>query len=84
MTIPDKYEFTKVYSGTAEELKKEVAVFTLENIRKYPEYQLKWDDFYSMWLRFGPEAARTILIPYIWDGRFPAPKEAICERRTKR
>ena len=78
MTIADQYTFEKVYEGTADDLKEELAVFTLENIRNYPEYKSKWDDFYSMWLRFGPEAARTILIPYIWDGRLPAPKEAVC------
>ena len=78
MAIADTYTFEKVYKGTVDDLKEELAVFTLENIRKYPEYKLKWDDFYSMWLRFGPEAARTILIPYIWDGRLPSPKEARC------
>jgi len=73
--IADTYTIDKVYEGTADELQEELRVLTLENIRKYPEYQLKLDDFYSMWLRFGPDAARTILIPYIWDGRLPSPKE---------
>ena len=61
---------------TVEEVKAEVQLLTLENIRKYPCSRSRMDDFYSMWLRFGPDAARTQLIPYIWDGRIPSPKEA--------
>ena len=75
MVIHDKYTFNKVYEGSVEELQEELSDITLENIRKYEVYESKLDDFYSMWLRFGPEAARTILIPYIWDGRLPSPKE---------
>ena len=74
--IQDKYEFDKVYSGSVSDLQEELKAITIENIKKYPPYRTKWDDFYSMWQRFGPESARTILIPYIWDGRFPAPSEA--------
>ena len=74
--IQDKYEFDKVYSGSVTDLQEELKTITIENIKKYPSYRTKWDDFYSMWQRFGPESARTILIPYIWDGRFPAPSEA--------
>ena len=66
----------KVYTGTVEELKDELSVITIENMKQYVSYKKKWDEFYSMWLRFGPEAARTILIPYIWDGSLPSPKEA--------
>ena len=73
--IQDTYNIKKVYSGTVEELQEELSALTLNNIKKYRPYKNKWDDFYSMWLRFGPEAARTILIPYIWDGRFPSPSE---------
>ena len=75
--IPDTYNIKKVYSGTVEQLQEELSVLTLNNIKKYTPYKRKWDDFYSMWLRFGPDAARTILIPYIWDGRYPSPKEAL-------
>ena len=71
--IPDQYTFDKVYEGTVEELKEELSHITIENIKSYVGYKKKWDDFYSMWQRFGPDAARTILIPYIWDGRFQAP-----------
>ena len=73
--IPDSYTFEKKYSGTVEELQQELSVLSLNNIKKYRAYKSKWDDFYSMWLRFGPEAARTILIPYVWDGRLPSPKQ---------
>ena len=73
--IPDTYTFEKKYSGSVEELQEELSVLNLNNIKKYLAYKEKWDDFYSMWLRFGPEAARTILIPYVWDGRLPSPKE---------
>ena len=66
----------KAYEGTIDELKEELSALTLENIKGYLSYRKQWDDFYSMWLRFGPDAARTILIPYIWDGRAPSPKEA--------
>ena len=73
--IKSEYNLKKVYKGTVEELQEELSVITLENIKSYRPYKLRWDDFYSMWLRFGPEAARTVLIPYIWDGRIPSPKE---------
>ena len=75
--IQPTYTFNKVYKGTVDDLKQELSVLDLENIKRYLPYRARWDDFYSMWLRFGPEAARTILIPYIWDGRIPSPKEAL-------
>ena len=80
--ITKEYNFNKVYEGTVDELKEELSVLTIENIKQYLPYKLRWDDFYSMWLRFGPEAARTILIPYIWEGKLPSPKEA--RRGTRR
>ena len=64
------------YKGTVEDLKEELSVLTLENIKKYKGLKPKWDDFYEVWLRFGPEAARTVLIPAIWSGELPSPKEA--------
>ena len=62
---------------TVEELQEELQLLTLENIRKYPEYKSRWDDFYSMWQQHGPDAARTNLIPYIWDWRLPRPSEVV-------
>ena len=73
--IPNTYNFKKVYSGTVDELKEELSALTLENVKSYLPYKKKWEDFYSMWQRFGPDAARTILIPYVWTGEFPSPKE---------
>mgnify|MGYP000297423536 CR=1 FL=1 len=72
--MPPK-ELDKVYSGTVDSLIEELSVITLENIKQYTEYHPQWDDFYSMWLRFGPEAARTIMITPVWDGTIPSPKE---------
>tara|TARA_R110002012_G_scaffold123158_1_gene273474 strand:+ start:676 stop:927 length:252 start_codon:yes stop_codon:yes gene_type:complete len=80
MTIQTKYNLKKVYKGTVEDLKKELSVLTLENIKRYPGLKPVWDDFYEMWLRFGPDSARTILIPAIWKGEVPSPLEAKGER----
>lgn len=74
--IHTKYDLPKVYEGTVEDLKEELSVLTLENIKQYTGLKSKWDDFYEVWLRFGPEAARTILIPYVWTGKLPSPKVA--------
>lgn len=63
------------FGMTVEEVKAEVQLLDLNNIRKYPCSRSKTDDFYSMWQKFGPDAARTAMIPYIWDGRFPRPSE---------
>ena len=79
--IQDQYTFDKKYSGSVEKLQEELSVLTLNNIKDYPEYKSKWDDFYSMWLRFGPEAARTILIPAVWEGKIPAPSETANGRK---
>ena len=74
--IQQQYNLKKVYKGTVEDLQTELSVLTLENIKRYPGLKSKWDDFYEVWLRFGPDAARTILLPYIWDGRLPSVAEA--------
>ena len=76
-----KYNLEKVYKGTIEQLQEELRVLTLENIKKYPGLKPQWDDFYEMWLRFGPDAARTQLIPYIWSGTLPSVPEAARGRR---
>ena len=74
--IQQQYNLKKVYNGTVEDLQAELSVLTLENIKRFPGLKPKWDDFYEVWLRFGPDAARTILLPYIWDGRLPSIAEA--------
>ena len=60
---------------TVEEVKSEVQLLNLENIRKFPCTRSSCEDFYTMWQRFGPEAARTIMIPPIWEGTSPRPSE---------
>ena len=60
---------------TVEDVQKEVLLLNLENIRKYPCSRSKIEDFYNMWSRFGPDAARTIMIPPIWEGECPLPSE---------
>ena len=60
---------------TVEQVKAEVQLLTLENIRKFPCSRTKREDFYTMWQRFGPEAARTIMIPAVWHGECPVPSE---------
>ena len=66
---------------TVQELVSELEGVTLENIKKHKEYKRKWDDFYTMWQRFGPQSARTILIPYIWNGEMPRPSETSYGKR---
>jgi len=60
---------------TVEELKEEVMLLSLENIRHYPTSRSRRDDFYSMWQRFGPQSARDIMMPSIWEGEDPLPSE---------
>lgn len=60
---------------TPTEVKAEVALLTLENIRHYPCTPSQLDDFYSLHNRFGPEAARTFMIPAIYNGSIPRPSE---------
>jgi hypothetical protein len=60
---------------TVDDVKAEVLLLTLDNIRKFDCGRSKTDDFYSMWGRFGPEAARTAMIPYIWEGKCSRPSE---------
>ena len=62
---------------TVEELKAEVALFTLSNIRKFPcSWTLK-DDFYSLWNRFGPDCARLYMMPAVWNGKIPVPSTVL-------
>lgn len=60
---------------TVEDVQKEVLILNLENIRKYPCSRSKIEDFYTMWQRFGPTAARTIMIPDIFYSKLPLPSE---------
>ena len=60
---------------TVEEVKQEVQLLNLENIRHYPCTRSLQEDFYSLFNRFGPDAARTIMIPPLWRGEIPKPSE---------
>ena len=66
---------------TVEEVKQEVALLTIENIRHFPCGVSLKDDFYSMHNRFGAEAARTIMIPAIWNNKIPRPSEVFGAKR---
>ena len=50
---------------TVEQVKAEVQLLTLDNIRSFPCGRSKTEDFYTMWQRFGPQAARDIMIRYL-------------------
>ena len=60
---------------TVDEVKAEVLLLNLDNIRNFDCSRSKIDDFYSMWGRFGPEAARIAMIPYIWESKCSRPSE---------
>ena len=60
---------------TVQEVTAEVQLLTLENIRSFPCGRSRTEDFYNMWQKFGPEAARTNMIPAIWNGEVPRPSE---------
>ncbi len=63
------------YNITASQVQEEVLLLTLENIKTFPCTLSHIDQFYSMWQRFGPQAARTALIPAVWQGEVPLPSE---------
>tara|TARA_B100000073_G_scaffold284895_1_gene246265 strand:- start:1058 stop:1300 length:243 start_codon:yes stop_codon:yes gene_type:complete len=72
---PEEVQEKNFYNLTVDEIKHEVSLLTVENIRKYPCGRPQVEDFYNMWQRFGPQAARDIMIPYVWYGNGPKPSE---------
>ena len=66
---------------TVEEVQQEVQLLTIENIRHFPCGASLKDDFYSMHNRFGVEAARTIMIPAVWNNKIPRPSEVLSAKR---
>ena len=62
-------------SITVEQVKAEVMLLDVDNIQKFPVKEGKREDFRNLWLRFGPQAARDIMIPTIWKGECPLPSE---------
>ena len=67
---------------TVEQVRKEVMLLNVDNIQKFPTTQGKREDFRNLWLRFGPQAGRDIMIPPIWNGECPKPSEFFNETLT--
>ena len=68
-------DFVNAYNLTVEQVKEETNYLTLENIRHFPCSPSVRDNFYSMWQRFGPDSARTMMILYVWQGKVPLPSQ---------
>ena len=66
---------------TVAEVQQEVQLLNLDNIRKFPTTRSKVEDFYAMWSHFGPEAARTIMIPRLV--RYPVLRSSSMDDNTK-
>ena len=62
---------------TVDQVKQEVALLNLANIRDLGASRTLTEDFYTMWSKFGPEAARTLMIPAVWNGNCPLPSEVL-------
>lgn len=62
-------------SITVEQVKAEVMLLDVDNIQHFPVKESKKEDFRNLWLRFGPQAGRDIMIPSIWNGECPLPSE---------
>ena len=60
---------------SVEQVKAEVMLLDVDNIQKFPCKEGKREDFRNLWLRFGPQAARDIMIPDIWYEKCPLPSE---------
>ena len=60
---------------TVEQVQAEVMLLDVDNIQKFPCKEGKREDFRNLWLRFGPQAARDIMIPPIWNNEVPLPSE---------
>jgi hypothetical protein len=68
-------ELINYYNLTVEQVKEEVELLHVDKIRFFPCTPSNRDAFYEMWNRFGPEAARTLMIPYVWQGKVTRPSE---------
>lgn len=68
-------DLVNFYNITSDQVQEEVNLLNLNNIKKFPCSISLIDQFYSMWQRFGPAAARTATIPYVWTGECPLPSE---------
>ena len=55
----------------------EVTLLTPENIRHMPISEGIVDDFRSMWVKYGPQAARDAIMPKVFYGKIPLPSEVL-------
>ena len=67
---------------SVQEVKDEVLLLNLDNIRRFPISESKTEDFYSLWSRFGPQSARDIMLPLIYYGYCPLPSEYFSNGKT--
>ncbi len=75
-------EMINYYNLTVEQVKEEVSYLTVEKIRHFPCSPSHRDAFYELWNRFGPEAARTAMIPAVWQGHIQLPSEYYGKERA--
>ena len=68
-------DLVNYYNLTVEQVKEEVTYLTVDKIRHFPCTPSNRDAFYELWNRFGSDAARTAMIPYVWEGKVPLPSE---------
>jgi hypothetical protein len=68
-------ELINHYGLTIDEVKEEVTLLHVDTIRYFPCTPSNQSSFYELWNRFGPDAARTAMIPYVWKGLVQRPSE---------
>ena len=69
---------------TVDEVKEEVKLLNLENIRKFPCTNTQREDFYSLYNKFGVTAAQTIMIPPIFREECVKPSEFLKNAKKTR
>ena len=60
---------------TVDQVKEEVKLLDVDNIQRYPCSMGKREDFRNLWLRYGPQAARDVILADIYYGKYPPPSE---------
>ena len=73
-------DLVNYYNLTVDQIKEEVMLLTMDNIRYFTKNRTCVENFQSMWQRFGPQSARDMMIPYVWQGKTPLPSEFFNER----
>ena len=68
-------DLVNYYNLTVEQVKQEVELLHVDTIRHFPCTPSNQSSFYELWNRFGPDAARTAMIPDVWRGQVPLPSE---------